>query len=366
MDVRDVLNSTALPRALNVSFQVLTENSTDLNLDKPREFPSETPTWPSLVIPPITVTLGTIGNVLSGAVLLRPRFSNTNIGVYLLALALADTVYLWASRFLVHWVESITGDENIFASDKGCAAWIYVNHSSSYVSSWVLVAMTYERLTVILIPHRAKVICTRRRAMMYVTAVTFGSLAAASVVWFTFGAKTSVVKPCYIQSMYGTAAELAVATVDICLYSIIPSVLLMVGNGVMGVSLYRQQKFRQCEVAGDTKGTDTRRLMALLLCLTLTFLVCTFPVHVAFLYVHIMRFRGTDRSIPHNWIFYLRVLDASNHAVNFLLYCVSGPMFRQELSELCGCRPRQEAPNSNEHKDDKRSNQESEFQVTHL
>ena len=63
------------------------------------------------------VIIGTIGNALTLAVMLRPKYRRLSTSVYLMCLAVVDTLYLYVSRLTIHGWEAIT-TRNMFVDSQ--------------------------------------------------------------------------------------------------------------------------------------------------------------------------------------------------------------------------------------------------------
>jgi len=68
---------------------------------------------------PVIIGVGTVGNLLSIAVLLRSRMRSTSVYFYLTILACADTAVLYVSGFKT-WIRIMGGFELLHVSDMAC------------------------------------------------------------------------------------------------------------------------------------------------------------------------------------------------------------------------------------------------------
>ena len=106
------------------------------------------------VIALILIIIGITGNSLSIAVILRGRFRNTSTGIYLVALAIADTLCLIFpfSENIVQspiWLEYDIENENSFL----CLFYNYIIYWIPHVSVWCCAAISVERIIVCHFPY---------------------------------------------------------------------------------------------------------------------------------------------------------------------------------------------------------------------
>ncbi|KAH3846561.1 psychosine receptor-like [Dreissena polymorpha] len=118
------------------------------------------------VIPPILVSIGTIGNALTFIVLLRQK-KMTSTAVFMFALALSDAL-IFCSAPLPDWV-SFTWDIDVWSlSSPGCKALNYLAYFSIHLSSWLIVVVTFVRTACVLFPHKVRLCCSVHNAGMII------------------------------------------------------------------------------------------------------------------------------------------------------------------------------------------------------
>ena len=86
----------------------------------------------------------------------------------------------------------------------------------------------------------------------------------------------------------------------------------------------------------DDKSAQNRQLTAMLLGVTVTFLIVSLPIYVRYIYYDFNTFTDTPTSYA-TYIFVAHAthkLFTTNNAVNFYLYCITGSKFRQDLITL--------------------------------
>ena len=112
--------------------------------------------------------VGTLGNILTLVVLHRPAFRNKSFAVYLRALAIADTGVIWIGlrTIQIFQIGRTTMKMEWEHRVQTCLFSIV-----SIFSSWTIVLVTLERVIIVLKPEKAKVLCTKRRAILAVVLI---------------------------------------------------------------------------------------------------------------------------------------------------------------------------------------------------
>ncbi|KAL8606321.1 hypothetical protein ACOMHN_024216 [Nucella lapillus] len=118
------------------------------------------------VIPPVLLIFGTFGNVMIVVVMrgLRASQSTACLSVYFTALAVSDQCLLMTAT-LWFWVDEVfSWPPSFYIYDLLCVVPKFVWYTCSVTSAWFLVAMTFQRVTSVVAPHRVGVLCTVGRA----------------------------------------------------------------------------------------------------------------------------------------------------------------------------------------------------------
>jgi len=108
---------------------------------------------------------GTLGNLTSVTVLLRPRMRGKSVYLFLLLLAIADTVVLYISACKT-WIRAITGFELLRVSNWLCRSVQFVILLSQHMAAWIVVLVTVDRFVAVWFPLMATSWCTVRRAII--------------------------------------------------------------------------------------------------------------------------------------------------------------------------------------------------------
>ena len=111
----------------------------------------------------MSLLTGTVGNLTSLAVLLRPRMRGKSVYLFLLLLAIADTMVLYISAFKT-WIRNITGFELLSVSNWSCRSVTFLTLLSTHMAAWIVVLVTTDRFIAVWFPLRATSWCTVTRA----------------------------------------------------------------------------------------------------------------------------------------------------------------------------------------------------------
>ena len=118
------------------------------------------------------ILTGTLGNLTSLIVLLRPNMRGKSVYLFLLFLAIADTTVLYISAFKT-WIRKISGFELLNVNDWSCRIVIFLILLSQQLAAWIVVLVTIDRFVAVWFPLRATSWCTVTRASIATTICTF-------------------------------------------------------------------------------------------------------------------------------------------------------------------------------------------------
>jgi len=93
---------------------------------------------------PVIILVGTTGNLVSAAVMLRQRMRATSIYCYLLVLAVVDTVVLYVSAFKT-WLRLVSGVEWLHLSTAACKTIMFLLLVALHLSAWLIVVVSADR-----------------------------------------------------------------------------------------------------------------------------------------------------------------------------------------------------------------------------
>ncbi|XP_013417727.1 growth hormone secretagogue receptor type 1-like [Lingula anatina] len=302
-----------------------------------------------LIAPPILIIFGTLGNALSVCVLSTKKLRNLTTSLFLIVLAIVDTTVLFTG-LLRYWIRHLSNVDIRHLSAVGCKVHVFLVYTSLDVSVWLLMAVTVERFLAVCFPFRVKQLCTIDVAKVtIVTIVAVLSLVNCHFFWtmgdveYVIGNKTYTQRCTYADVKYYAFMTKIWPWIDFCIFSLIPLTLMLLCNISITVGLGRSYYRRKhLPLQGDHPASDVRMttMTAMLMALSIVFIVTTVPI-AAYL---IGQREWTKNADSHTiaklslaWAI-VNILQYSNNACNFLLYCLSGPRFRKALTEIACVR----------------------------
>ena len=227
-----------------------------------------------------------------------------------------------------------------------CVVIISMTLAAILCSTLLIVTMTFERFYSIIMPHRAASFNTVNRAKTIILSIILFSIIFNIPQLFT---STNFGQLCV---SFGTGSERTEVKIYYWLTFIIPVfipfILLLAMNSVIIHTLRTRFDFttKSSPVQGQSTGQgqttknqqSDKQIFILLLLVTFTFLILNTPVNVMIFYINY---------VPGNTAYYhagvhlfYHVAEKAyftNHAINFILYVLSGQKFRKDLVKLFQC-----------------------------
>ena len=210
--------------------------------------------------------------------------------------------------------------------------------------------MTFGRCYSIICPHKSASFNTVRRAEITITCIVFFSSSFNSPhLFYTL----STWRDCFVFGKKTPLGNLLTYYwISTLIMFIIPFVLLLVMNSFIihtlrnRSSLFKTESQVQGQSQGQGQGHGSnksydKQVYLTLLSVTFSFLVLNTPVYTYALIANIAGYKPkTPYSIAATFLF-LEVAEKmvyTNYGINFFLYVISGPKFRNDLVTLFGSR----------------------------
>ncbi len=277
-------------------------------------------------ISPVLILLGTVGNGLSAAVMLRPGLRQSVSALYLIVLALVDTLILCVG-LLRCWLWQIFDLDIRAVSTASCKLHVFWIHFLVHLEAWILVSLSVERFLAVFFPLASKLYVNRRTAVTELGILT-AALAAVNMHFFwtyDLQAYNDEMKSCMPGRGYARFISAIWSWVDCILASFLPWAIMLGTN---------------CSLAVKLLQTDDNRMVSLSIALPavcLLFAITTAPSRLKLVFwdhrlMATVTMEDCARQMLINALLFL--LMYTNNAVNFFLYCVGAPRFRQELKLL--------------------------------
>ena len=317
------------------------------------------------------ILLGTVGNVLSMVTLctkrLRPQATSTSLQ----ALAVADLLVLWTSLFSYNiyylWMDEQTYLRTLFLYEPYIDVYVEPFYWMGLgMSSFITLTLTLQRFIAIWFPFGSRNYCTHTVNIVALLIVSLIPVTMTIPHFFYYdvihveyptGINTTLEVAVAVLTDYGARDKYRCAYhayIIPFLWYIIPWICLAVLNTLLLLQVRHSAK-----VAQDGRGRSelskrhSRNLTVLLIVLVLTYMVLNLPKCVVVLIQVVQQSTkelceagsGNSAEYPEtaleaaDWV--VSTLNNANSAVNFILYCLFGQIFRREFQRLfCRCQRR--------------------------
>ncbi|KAH3881362.1 probable G-protein coupled receptor 139 [Dreissena polymorpha] len=312
----------------------------------------ETGVYIWIIVSPMLICFGLIGNTLSIIVLSKKRFAKMVSTTYLLGLSFVDMAVLIVG-LLRQWVKYTFEYDVRFTYDAVCKIHAWLVYVLADCSVWILVMITVERVLATLLPHRSKSLCSNRAPKIVLFCIVIASLAVNVNILVGYrlvelngnATHTSQCKP--HDGGYEDFYDQTWHWIDLAKFSLVPFVILSSGNACIVYKVVQSghKMMRSSTTSASTRGSTQQRnartsnMSVLLVCLNVVFIVCTLPICIYFI--------GNRYWIPQEvplhiklkdpWWAVVNMLLYTNNACNFVMYCFMGSRFRNEVKTLFDC-----------------------------
>ena len=297
---------------------------------------------------PIQLTIALFGNIMIILVFSRKSMRNTVTSFLFRVLAVADTFMVLVS--LVPEAILELGNNSIaYSSTSRCKLHGYIYFAGRTYAVWVLILIVLERFVGVNFPHRASTLITKRGAKMAVFSLLIIVYLLYAMMPFALDSKVITNSNGDVINYYCKVGsdllryftEDIYPVYDLCLYSLIPFVIMMIANVSIIYRLFQARRLRSQSTTNDTN--DLIGMTTMLLGISFGFVISTLPYNIAVLYR-----KGYGIGHPGSYLFYAlgAVLANFNHCINFYIYCLTGSKFRREIRKMCCCDTQSEESSS--------------------
>ncbi|KAK2158227.1 hypothetical protein LSH36_174g03050 [Paralvinella palmiformis] len=275
------------------------------------------------------IIAGTIGNIMALLVMTRKNMRAKTTALYLMVLAVVDTAVLYTG-LLRYWIIEVSGVDVRELSVASCKIHIFLVYFLVHFEAWILVCVTVERLAAIFVPHRAREIFTKKFAS---TQIALTGLVLMMLNLHFFWTHTMVDGICFTGNDGHEDFMNNVWTwIDLMVSSCVPFVLMLSCNvGIITRLSYMQRKRRQ-SISTNKRRTST--MTGILITINFVFFLTTAPIAI-YLSTEEHWIDAVEDEQRLNVVYAcVNMVAYTNNAINFILYCVSGPSFRKELKTM--------------------------------
>jgi len=280
--------------------------------------------------------VGTIGNLLSLAVALRPKVRGNSFSIFLGSLAFADSLVLWAQAFLLLTYYNV--------SRAYCVTRPFFLMYPEAQANWIIAGLTFERAVLIAAPMKASALgFGKQRSGLLIVGFLVVVVLAFHLPTLFFLQYDPVKNDCVITEALQFAALDLYPWLTVVCFFYLPMFVIIVCN----VAIIRNLLVATSERAKISPGSSTDKATQRVRRIAVTVSV------VSVVYV-VLEFCNTlirtqlavgviDGVRPPPEFFASMMACQTNHGINIILYCLSGEQFRREffglLRWLCCIKP---------------------------
>ncbi|XP_052076955.1 uncharacterized protein LOC127714968 [Mytilus californianus] len=327
-----------------VHFNLSTNYSSDLS-DTDVKAIREAAKWLWIIISPILLVFGLIGNIRILLVLWRIQVCKNLTYIFLFILATINTVVLIVG-LTRYWILATFDFDIRDISTPGCVSQLFLIYFSMHMSSWTLVCITTIRFLKIKFSLRS---FSRTLKILYI--VTF-AICLALDFHFVFTNGLILIDNKYVCNNtsieYFEFEEKVFVLIDLAVLSVIPFIIMFVMNLFIGKRVLKSIAFRRKSISSNQSrqsvNRQSKRITRMLFFTSLYFLITTLPVSVLFVVDSYLPDKKSVKMEANlelaKAVLYL--FQFSFYAVSFYIYIERRENFRKSLP--C-CKDKKESEN---------------------
>jgi hypothetical protein len=277
---------------------------------------------------------GTTGNILTLLVLSRRRMRQKSPGLYLLVLSATDLIVILLGLCGRHVIRGFTGIDLTGRSLWYCRVWYHLVNGCICYNHWVLAGVSFERCLAILFPLKSLGLIGKRNAKIYLIASFLCSIAYVAHSYRSYALVPRNDSALCVVDEWHEFAKNVRPWLDFIVVNILPAAIICVCNGVLIFTL------RKRSISDDhsTLKDDVKSVLPMLVLVSMAYLILVTPSHINYIVYtgFFVNYNSDDEAIEGMAWAIGAFLVYFNHAVNFLLYLVSGSDFRMEFKAMFG------------------------------
>ena len=290
---------------------------------------------PYLITTQTICVIGTVLNTLVIIVIVYGSLMRTSVFmILLLVLAIFDNLTLCLVVLIQVKVYSYIP---LSSSIWVCRIVRFSLDIATNISSWIIVLISAERTIAVFWPLKAHIYCTKRKSILTILMVIIIMCVVAIPRLFS----CSIIIINGMNTCHSVGSGSPFATVHSIfngfIYCIIPFFIISTLNILTLRNIQSKRKFRikhQTSQKGKSASLN-HSLTVTMYAVCIVFGVTTLPGRVASTILTISKLLGTNLITRHSMVWIITHMpDLVNHSINFLLYCLTGSVFRQALVRL--------------------------------
>ena len=289
---------------------------------------------------PFMVIIGIVGNILSFLVMIKPRNIHISTCVYMASLSVSDTIMIIYQGYSI-WILP-TFKLHPFVSIH-CLWNMFAGFGLSMIGSLIIVAMTFDKFFAIRFPHKSASFKTLRRAKIVVSIIVLFSIIFNLPQFYVAMLIDGICIPYARQDIWNQIFMF----ISFVFNAVgIFGALIIMNGFIISAVLDRRKLIKR--MGDDDKPSSSeakhqrsteRQITIMLLLVSFLYLILIGPGFIHFLYWLVVPperdpFTYANFTLSYN---ICQKLFFTNNSINFFLYCISGPKFRNDLLSLFRC-----------------------------
>ncbi len=283
---------------------------------------------------PIIVIVGIVRNIMSFVVFSTKTMNGSVSSIFFQVLAIVDTLILF-TVFSFWFTKVVFHSDFLNLNIVACKIGQFLVYWTTDLPGWTLSYITIERAIGVSMPHHHKRLVTRKRAYILLAIINVTLL--SKYLWVLFRNKNynehDSNGQCYLLEIQQPIWHY----MDFAVYCICPFIIIFTSN-VCVIYFIVQASYRCRHSMTNHQSTNhSTNPTIILILVSVIYLCCTFPIMAYFIiesiwYNQDMSYKKLAQlSLFHS---FASLLVTVNSAVTFVLYCLSGPRFRQALKNI--------------------------------
>ncbi len=286
---------------------------------------------------PIIVPFGLVGNTLTLFVMSNKTNRYISFCIYLMALAVADNIVLMLA--ICFWI----GGEDIHQyQNTECKLIVYLCRVFVTCGTFLVVAMTTDRYRAISYPHHSPLLAKRAKIISVIILII---ICIYTIPHYIYSHPIDGGRFCaaFADPEMEHIFQLVYSFINSIVNVVIPFTIIIVLN----ILILFKHKQRSLKLNQKTITTCTthhnhkfaardRQLVVILLLVSFTGLILSMPQYIRYTMFLFVDYKKDVDSIAKYVLVYniTNKLYFTNNAINFILYCLSGPKFRSDLVRM--------------------------------
>ena len=273
---------------------------------------------------------GLLGNMFSFIIFSRKNLRSSVNSILFQALAVSDTIALtaaWLQAFLKLAFNTNITDISIWY----CRFYMSILTCFTLLSAWIITFIAIDRSYAISVPHKYKMVFTRNRLFCTLIIAIFLSAALHSfniygldILQLYIAEINGYIILCTAPARYAMAYNIYL-WIGLFSYNIIPSAIIVLCNACI---IYKACLSNKNFQHGEGHSSRLTGMTATLMLVSISHLLLSAPVCFTQILYRSHMISSDDFAFMINISV---VLGEINNAINFILYCITGSKFRQEI-----------------------------------